>query len=294
MNLCDPSVIREIMGKAGIRFKKGLGQNFLINQTVPERIAQCACPDGGEDVLEIGPGIGCLTSCLCARAGRVLAVEIDRGLIPVLSETLAECSNIEIVNADIMKTDISELLGSRGMKSVKVCANLPYYITSPIIMCLLECGYGFDSITVMVQNEVAARLTAKPGSADYGAITAVIGYYGEAEKLFGVSRGNFVPAPHVDSAVVGIRLYSEPKYLPADKKLFFGIIKAAFLLRRKTLVNALASAYPEYSKAQTAAALRSLGFPEDIRGERLSTGDFCRLSDLLSSAGTQKSITGNE
>ena len=233
-------------------------------------------------ILEIGPGIGCLTKELAERYKRVVAVEIDKGLIPVLSKTLADYDNVTVINADIMKTDIRDIVErySDGMP-VAVCANLPYSITTPILMYLLESGIKFSSITVMVQNEVAARLVAPAGSSDYGAITAVLGFYGEARKLFKVSAGSFMPAPKVDSAVVKIDLYQSAKYFPSDEKFFRNLIKAAFEMRRKTLVNAVNAKFPHIEKGRIVEALQSLGFPETVRGEKLSTENFVELSNLL-------------
>ncbi len=282
MDLCNLSVIKSLMNESGITFRKEFGQNFLTNRMIPEEIAY-NCTDNPESmILEIGPGIGCLTQELALRYKKVVAVEIDNGLIPVLSKTLSEYENITIINDDIMKINILELVNqfSEGM-SVSVCANLPYYITTPILMRLLESGVKFSSITVMVQNEVAARLSAKPGTSDYGAITAVIGYYGTVRKLFKVSAGCFIPAPKVDSAVVRIDLYKEPKYSPKNEKLFRDLIKFAFEMRRKTLVNALSSKLSNLSKDKIASAITSLGYSETIRGEKLSTQDFVKLSDIL-------------
>ena len=269
------------MADAGITFRKDFGQNFLTNRLIPEDIAD-NCADSSETmVLEIGPGIGCLTQELALRFRRVVAVEIDRGLIPILDKTMAEYDNVTVINEDIMKVDLNELVEKySGGLPVAVCANLPYYITTPILMYLLESGVRFTSITVMIQNEVAARLVAPAGSADYGAITAVLGFYGQAKKLFKVSAGCFVPAPKVDSAVVRIDLYKTPLYTPKNEKLFRNLIKAAFEMRRKTLVNAI-SAKLSYSKEQITAALVAMGKEETVRGERLSTADFVQLADLL-------------
>lgn len=282
MDLCNLSTIKSLMSDAGITFRKEFGQNFLTNRIIPEDIAD-NCTDTAESmILEIGPGIGCLTQELALRYRRVVAVEIDKGLIPVLKTTLAEYDNVTVINEDIMKIDLKALVDeySEGLP-VSVCANLPYYITTPILMYLLESGVKFSSITVMVQNEVATRLTSAPGSSDYGAITAVLGYYGEARKLFKVSRGCFIPAPNVDSAVVRIDLYKEPKFTPKDEKFFRNLIKAAFEMRRKTLVNAISAKYSHLTKEKIAEALVSLGFDENVRGERLGTEDFVKLSDLL-------------
>jgi len=282
MDLCNISVIKEVMSEAGITFRKEFGQNFLINRIIPENIADNAACDEETLIIEIGPGIGCLTKELAERYKRVVAVEIDKGLIPVLSKTLADYDNVTVISGDIMKTDISEIVNEySGGMPVAVCANLPYYITTPILMYLLESGVKLSSITVMVQNEVAARLVAPAGSSDYGAITAVLGFYGEARKLFKVSAGSFMPAPKVDSAVVKIDLYDAPKYFPKDERFFRNLIKAAFKMRRKTLVNAINSKFPHIEKGRIAESLVSLGFPETVRGEKLSTENFVELSNLL-------------
>ncbi|MBQ9069825.1 MAG: 16S rRNA (adenine(1518)-N(6)/adenine(1519)-N(6))-dimethyltransferase RsmA [Clostridia bacterium] len=282
MDLCNLSVIKTLMSDAGITFRKEYGQNFLTNRIIPEDIADNCTENPESLIIEIGPGIGCLTAELASRYRKVVAIEIDRGLIPILDKTLAEFDNVTVINEDVMKIDLCRLVEeySDGMP-VSVCANLPYYITTPILMYLLESGVKFSSITVMVQNEVAARLAAKPGSSDYGAITAILGYYGTVKKLFKVSAGCFVPAPKVDSAVVRIDLYKEPLYTPKDEKLFRNTIKAAFEMRRKTLQNAL-SAKLGYSKELISAAILDIGESENVRGERLSTEDFVKLSDYLS------------
>ncbi len=271
------------MSDAGIAFRKEFGQNFLINRTIPEDIADGCADDSERLILEIGPGIGCLTSELAMRYKKVVAVEIDSGLIPILNKTMSEFDNVTIINNDIMKVDIAALVDEYcdGMP-VSVCANLPYYITTPILMRLLESGVKFSTITIMIQNEVAARLVAKAGSADYGAITAVLGYYGEAKKLFRVSAGSFIPAPKVDSAVVRIDLHNEPKFDILDEKLFRNLIKAAFEMRRKTLQNAISAKLPKYSKEQIVAAIVAIGHDEKVRGERLSTADFAALANELS------------
>lgn len=269
------------MSEAGINFRKDYGQNFLINRMIPEDIADNCADTADRMILEIGPGIGCLTKELALRFKKVVAVEIDKGLIPVLDKTMAEFDNVTVINEDIMKVDLAALVErySEGME-VSVCANLPYYITTPILMYLLESGVKLSTITVMIQNEVAARLVAKPGSSDYGAITAVLGYYGSVRKLFKVSAGCFVPAPKVDSAVVRIDLYDEKPYQPKSEELFRSVIRAAFEMRRKTLLNALSAKLP-YSKELILEAIRSTGHPDTVRGERLSTEEFVRLADYL-------------
>lgn len=282
MDLCNLSVIRELMSDAGITFRKEFGQNFLTNRMIPEDIADSCTDNADSMVLEIGPGIGCLTQELALRYKKVVAVEIDKGLIPILGRTMADYDNVTVINDDIMKVDLQALIDEySGGLPVAVCANLPYYITTPILMRLLESGVKFTSITIMIQNEVAARLVAKPGSSDYGAITAVLGYYGEAKKLFKVSAGCFVPAPKVDSAVVRIDLYQTPKYTPKNEKLFRDLIRAAFEMRRKTLQNAVCAKLP-YSKDAILEAIRTIGHSDTVRGERLSTEDFVKLADALS------------
>ena len=282
MDLCNISVIKSVMEDAGINFHKEFGQNFLTNRIIPEDIADNCADTSDRMILEIGPGIGCLTQELALRFSKVVAVEIDRGLIPVLAKTLSEYDNITVINEDILKVDLNKLIDeySEG-KPVSVCANLPYYITTPILMHLLESGIKLSTITVMVQNEVAARLCAKPGSSDYGAITAVLGYYGNVRKLFKVSAGCFIPAPKVDSAVVRIDLFDSCPYEIKDEKLFRNCIKAAFEMRRKTLENALTAKLGGFTKEQVANAIEKCGFDAKIRGERLSTENFVNLSNQL-------------
>ena len=283
MELCKLSVIKELMQDAGITFRKEFGQNFLINRMIPEDIADNCADTSERMILEIGPGIGCLTQELALRYKKVVAVEIDKGLIPILSKTLAEYDNITVINDDIMKVDLHKLISehSEGMP-VSVCANLPYYITTPILMRLLESGVKFSSITVMVQNEVATRLASPPGKADYGAITAVLGYYGTVKKLFKVPAGCFVPAPKVDSAVIRIDLYDKSPFEIADVELFKSLIKAAFEMRRKTLQNAISAFLgSRFSKEKIVCAIKAVCADELIRGERLSTEDFAKLSNEL-------------
>lgn len=282
MDLCNISVIKSVMAEAGITFHKEFGQNFLTNRIIPEDIADNCADTSERMILEIGPGIGCLTQELAMRYKKVVAVEIDKGLIPVLSRTLADFNNVTVINEDIMKVDIAKLIDeySEGMP-VSVCANLPYYITTPILMHLLESGVKFSTITVMVQNEVASRLAAKPGSSDYGAITAVLAFYGSVRKLFKVSAGCFIPAPKVDSAVVRIDLYDECPYDIKDERLFRNCIKAAFEMRRKTLENALSAKLGGFTKDQVAYAINACGFDPKVRGERLSAEDFAKLSNCL-------------
>ena len=282
MDLCNLSVIKSLMSDNGITFRKEFGQNFLINRMIPEDIAD-NCTDCSDSlIIEIGPGIGCLTQELATRYKKVVAIEIDKGLIPILGKTLAEFDNVTVINGDVMEVDLKKIVDtySDGMP-VSVCANLPYYITTPILMRLLESGIPFSSITVMVQNEVASRLIAAPGKSDYGSITTMLGYYGTVRRLFKVSAGCFIPAPKVDSAVVRIDLYKEKRFNPKSEKLFRDLVRAAFEMRRKTLVNAISAKLPKFDKATVVSALKEIGLDENVRGERLSTEEFVKLSDVL-------------
>ena len=282
MNLCDIKTIKQTMAMFGLTFRKEFGQNFLTNVSVVEDIADNCCDDSESTVLEIGPGVGSLTRELAVRYKRVISVEIDNGLIPVLKYTLGEFSNVTVINSDIMKVDLKELLSpyfERG--KVSVCANLPYYITTPILMKLLESGLPFDYITVMIQSEVADRLCTAPGSKNCGAITAVLGYYGEPERIFRVGAHNFVPSPKVESSVVRIRIHKQKPYVPDDEATFFRTVKAAFEQRRKTLPNALCAGFGELSKEQLTNIVIQCGHSPDIRGEKLSVSQFCELSNAI-------------
>lgn len=298
MNLCDERNVKRIMSMFSTGTKKSFGQNFLINPEVPYNIARESCEyhkeiNGGERsaVIEIGPGIGSLTQELCAVYDKVIAVEIDKTLIPVLEYTLADCNNVTVINDDFLKLDLEKLLDSElDGYEISVCANLPYYITTPIIMALLENARRkdgtsrFTSITVMVQKEVALRLCATSKQSDYGAITASINYYGEVKKLFDVSPDNFLPAPKVTSSVVRIELYRERKYEVKSEKMLHRVISGAFMQRRKTLLNSLSGAFSEIPKEQLGDIIEKCGFEQTVRGERLSIEDFCRLSDEISAA----------
>ena len=282
MELTNPSVIRALMEEAGISFRKEFGQNFLINRDVVARIADSAADTSDVMVLEIGPGIGCLTKELAERYEKVVAIEIDRGLIPVLQKTLADYPHVSVIEGDVMKLDLAEIIEREAAgRKVAVCANLPYYITTPILMRLLELHLPLTSVTVMIQSEVADRLAAPAGSADYGSITAVLGYYGEVRRLFTVSAGNFLPAPKVASAVVQLSLYTEPRYTPRSEAFFLRTVQAAFAMRRKTLVNALSAMGTGLDKECLSAIITSLGHSPTVRGERLSTAEFVALADAL-------------
>lgn len=266
----------------GLTFRKEFGQNFLTDREVVAEIAQSCGGPNTKTVLEIGAGCGSLTHELALLYENVVALEIDRGLIPLLKYTLGEHRNIKVINADVMKTDIPELLGDAFERGgVSVCANLPYYITTPILLELLDSRLPFDSITVMIQSEVADRLCALPGTPNYGSVTAYLNYFGTCKKLLKVPAGKFLPPPKVDSAVVRIDLYRDRPCKPKDEKIFFRTMRAAFEQRRKTLPNALAAGFGEISKADITDAIIACGFDANIRGERLSVAEFCTLSDKL-------------
>lgn len=284
MDLSDISTVRRLMAMFGLRFRKEFGQNFLTDGSVVEEIASACSADPACTVLEIGPGIGTLTHALAERYRSVVALEIDKNLLPVLAFTLSDADNVTVHHADVLKVDLRQLLQpyfERG--KVAVCANLPYYITSPILMSLLESRLPFSSVTVMVQEEVADRICAKPGTKDYGAITPVIGYYASAQKLFRVPADRFLPVPKVDSAVVRLTLWqdAERPCHPRSEELFFKTIKAAFGQRRKTLLNALSSGFPNLTKEQIRESVAAIGLEPDVRGERLSVEQFSDLSDRL-------------
>ena len=284
MNLTDIRTIKDVMSIYNVNFRKEFGQNFLTNITVVEDIADSCSDTPDATILEIGPGIGVLTQELAFRYKKVLAVEIDNGLIPVLRYTLSDCPEgvVEVIHGDIMKTDLKALLTPAfEAGKVSVCANLPYYITTPILMALLESGLPFEYITIMIQSEVADRLCAKAGSKEYGAITAVVDYYGHAEKLFKVSAGNFIPAPKVDSTVVRIKLHKEKPYVPKDEETLFRAIRAAFEQRRKTLPNALSAGFQDIPKDVLTSIIESCGHRADIRGERLNIAEFVALADQI-------------
>ena len=294
MKLTDLSEIKSLMDRHSVMFKKKYGQNFLISPAIPEKIADAAvqaAPEGLRGILEIGPGIGTLTQSLAERADKVVALEIDESLIPILDETLANFNNVKIINQDVMKTDLAELRETEFGSEFKlsVAANLPYYITTPILMKLVASGVGFESITVMVQKEVASRLCAAPGTPDYGAITAVLAYYGRCERLFCVPAGCFVPAPKVDSAVVRLKLYKTPEISVADPDELFRVIRGAFAQRRKTLSNSLLTEYSSLGRDIVNDAIRSSGYEPSVRGEALSCADFAHIADYFTAIKAEKS-----
>ena len=281
MDLCDISQIKALLARHGFRFSKSMGQNFLIEDWVPQDIAAASGAGPGAGVLEVGPGIGPLTVQLARRAGKVVSVELDRSLLPILAETLRDCPNAEVVSGDILKTDIPALIGEKfqGLTPA-ACANLPYNITTSAITALIEANC-FSSITVMIQREVAQRICAQPGSKDYGAFSVYCQYYTAPELLFEVPPECFIPAPKVTSAVVRM----VPRPAPAevdDPDHFFRVVKGAFALRRKTLLNSLSSVFGgQLSKEQLAQAISACGLPADVRGERLSIPQFAQLSRAL-------------
>lgn len=276
-NLTNISVIKELLEKYGFTFSKGLGQNFLINPSVCPKIAEYGYARSGYGIIEIGTGFGTLSAELAKSADKVVAIEIDSRLIPVLDETMSDFNNFKVYNQDVMKTDLKSLIENefQGMK-VAVCANLPYYITSPIIMMLLENELPVEAITVMVQKEAAQRLCAKMGTREAGAITAAVNFYGKAETLFNVSRGSFMPAPNVDSAVIQIKPDYEYRSKIKDKTLYFKIIKGAFAQRRKAIVNSLSSAL-SMSKDEITAVLEKTGLERNTRCEQLDMDKWAEL-----------------
>lgn len=279
MDLTSPKTIREIQNKFAFSFKKGLGQNFLTSRDVLVDICEAAEISGG--VLEIGPGFGVLTKELSAYAKKVVSIEIDDSLFDVLDYTLADCDNVKIIKGDALKLDLKALIEEEfPNQTISIAANLPYYITTPIISKLLEEKLPVNNIVVMVQKEVAQRLSAKPGTKDYGAITVLCQYYTEPEITTIVKAGLFVPPPKVDSAVLTLRKLPEPRVNPKDEKLFFKTVKAAFSQRRKTLLNCLSSSFP-YPKEELEKALLEIGIDPKRRGETLSIEDFKDLADRL-------------
>ena len=281
MNLCDIREIKALLARHGFHFSKSMGQNFLIADWVPRNIAKAAQLDQNCAVLEIGPGIGPLTQQLARQAGKVAAVELDSSLLPILSETLADYSNVEIISGDVMKLDVSTFIADKFSGfTVKVCANLPYNITTPVITKLLEVDC-FQSITVMVQREVARRICAAPGESDCGAFSVFCQYHAKCELLFEVPPDCFLPAPKVTSAVVRLIPYAAP---PVDgrQEEIFAVVKAAFAQRRKTLLNALSAAYgSRFSKEQLRKVILDCGLSETIRGERLGLEQFAELAKRL-------------
>lgn len=282
-NLASPRVIKEILSEYEFRFSKSLGQNFLIDEGALAGILSGADISEDDCVLEIGPGFGTLTQRLCGAAKKVVCVEIDKTVIPILEENLKDFDNFEIINDDIMKIDVKSLVEQKfGSENVKVAANLPYYITTPIIMMLLESKVKFKSITVMVQKEVAKRLCASEGTKDFGAISLAVQYFCNANYLFDVPNTSFMPPPKVTSTVVRLDLLDKPRVSVKKEEMFFKTVKASFAQRRKTLLNALSNAgFSGFSKAEISEILKNIGIDEKRRGETLSIDEFARLADAL-------------
>ena len=283
MNLSNPSELKNIISKHGFSFSKSLGQNFLIDKNILDKIVEGSGTNKETGVLEIGPGAGVLTRELSYNSKKTIAVEIDKSLIPLLSDTLSDLENVKIINEDILKVDLNKLFEEEFKDMpVIVVANLPYYITTPVIMKLLELSGRVSSITVMIQKEVALRMAASPGGKDYGALSVAVQFYSEPHIITEASPGCFIPPPKVASTVIKLDIYDEPKVSVKDKKIFFNIVKSAFGQRRKTLVNALSkSPYISVEKDTVIDALQSLGLDENIRGEKLSLSQFAALSNIL-------------
>lgn len=279
MELCNPSEIKELLNRHGFRFSKSMGQNFLINGSVPRRIVKMSGIDKSCGILEIGSGIGALTVWLGENAGKVVSIEVDKSLLPLLAESLAGHDNIEIVMGDVLKTDIPALVREKlsGLTPC-VCANLPYNITTPVLTKLMEPGI-FETMTVMIQKEVAKRITAAPGTADYGSFTVYVNYHARPEILFDVPPSCFMPQPKVTSSVIKLTRRERPEYV-TDKKLFFRVVRASFAQRRKTMVNGLSSAFP-LTKEELCDILRECGFDERIRGENMGIPEFAAVAEKI-------------
>lgn len=283
MELTDINEIRELLSRHGFRFSKSMGQNFLTASWVPRQIADAACLDEGTGVLEVGPGIGCLTEQLAQRAKKVVSVELDKSLRGVLTETLRDYDNVEIIFGDVLRQDLRALAAEHfdGL-TPRICANLPYNVTSPLLTAFIEAGC-FETITVMIQREVARRICAEPGTAEYGAFGIFVRWYMDTELLFDVPPSCFIPQPKVTSSVIRLTRRAERPAKVRDEGLMFRVIRAAFNQRRKTLVNAISSQLGEFTKEQAENALKNCGFDPRIRGEMLDIGGFAKISDELNS-----------
>ena len=281
IDVCNIQVMKPLLAEHGFHFSKAKGQNFLVAQWVPERIAEDSGVTKDTGVLEIGPGIGPLTQQLALRAGKVCAVELDNRLKPILDLTVGEFENLEILWADVLKLNIPELVREKfaGLKPM-ACANLPYYITSPILTALLE-AECFHSVTVMVQKEVAQRIAAKPGTPDYSAFTIFCQYYAQPEILFDVPAGCFMPQPKVTSAVITLRTRETLPWEIKDKDVFFKAVRASFAMRRKTLQNGLAAGFPELGKTGAGEVIAACGFDPGIRGEKLDIAGFAAIANEI-------------
>lgn len=281
-NLCDYNELKKLLTPYGFNFSKALGQNFIIDAGVCPKMVEMLGVDRDTAVLEVGPGVGVLTKELCKAAGKVVSIELDERLYPVLEKTLGDFDNFELVKGDVMKLDLKQIIEEKlcGFKEIKVCANLPYYITSPVIMTLLQGRLPITEIEVMVQQEAAQRLCAEISSREAGAVSVAVEYYGESEILFNVGRECFMPSPKVDSSVIKITLHKEPKYAVKNEKQFFSLVKSAFAQRRKTLVNSLSNTMG-FSKAKITQALQEMGYGASVRAEQLKMEELVNLCDLL-------------
>jgi len=279
--LTSPSQIKSIMKKHNVRFSKSLGQNFIINDFIIDEIIRRGDISEEDSILEIGPGIGVLTQALAETAHQVIAVELDNKLIPILNETLEEYDNVKIIHNDILKIDVSRMIEEKMEKPTKVVANLPYYITTPIIMKLIEEVSGIEEIIVMVQKEVAERMVSEPGTKDYGSLSVAVQYYCDAMIILEVPRDNFMPAPNVDSAVIRLIVKDEPTVEVLNEEFFFKIIKGAFALRRKTLINSLSKSAIGIDKELLKNILEDMNIDLRIRGEKLDINDFAELSNRI-------------
>lgn len=279
--LTDQAYMRDVLTRHGFQFSKALGQNFITNPSICPRMAEECGADEHTGVIEVGPGMGVLTYELSQVAEKVVAIELDRRLFPVLGETLADCHNVEIVEGDILKLDLAQLIEEKfGGKEVCVCANLPYYITSPVIMRLLESKLPIKALTVMVQKEAAKRICAQPGTRECGAVSASVWYHSQPEILFNVSRGSFMPPPNVDSAVIRLDMRKEPPVKALNEEQFFQTARAAFSQRRKTAANSIASA-GRYTKPQVENALEQNEIAKNIRAENLTLQQLAALANTL-------------
>lgn len=281
LDVCNLQIMRALLAEYGFRFSKAKGQNFLTQRWVPQRIVEASEIDETCGVLEVGPGFGPLTQELCLRAGSVVALEVDTTLQPILKTTVGEFDNLEILFCDALKADLPALVKEKfGDKKPLACANLPYYITSPVLTKLLE-SKCFDAITVMVQKEVAQRICSKPGSADYSAFTVLCNYHAQPELLFDVPASCFMPQPKVTSAVVRLKMRKEPPAQIEDEKLFFRTVRASFAMRRKTLLNGLSAAFGEFTKAELTELLENAGISPSVRGETLGMDGFAAISNAI-------------
>lgn len=282
-NLASPKVIKEIMGKSGFRFSKSLGQNFLIDENILDKMIKGSLIDKDTNIIEIGPGFGTLTQRLLMSAKKVVAIEIDKTAVPILQDNLSEFDNLKIINDDVLKCDLKKIIADEfGGGQVRIVANLPYYITTPIIMHILESHLNAESLCIMIQKEVAERIMAKPSTKDYGALSVAVNYYAEPRMICTAPPSSFIPMPKVSSAVISLDIRQNPPVDVKDEKDYFKVVKASFGQRRKTLLNALSgSSLIPMSKAEIMACLQRIGIDEKRRGETLSLKDFADITNEI-------------